>query len=497
MLPEPYASLRAALNAVFPDSRVYTDALRTLAYGTDASFYRLVPKIVVDVVSEEEVVELLRLAKRHKTPLTFRAAGTSLCGQAVTDSVLVRLAHGWRGCRVNADASAITLQPGVIGAYANKVLAPLGRKIGPDPASIDSCMVGGMVANNSSGMCCGVADNSYKTLLASRLILADGTVLDTADAASREAFGRSHPHILEGLASLRAQVMADSALAERIRHKFKIKNTTGYCINALVDFADPIDMLQHLMVGSEGTLGFIAEVTYRTVEEHAFKASSLMLFPSVHAACAATALLSKEPVAAVELMDRASLRSVAGQPGIPADLCALDSDVCSLLVETRAAAKADLTRQIKRITKALEAVPTVRPGVFSTDAQECAGLWGIRKGILPTVGAVRAVGSSCIIEDVAVPVESLAEASLDLQRLFKEHGYEEAALFGHALDGNLHFVFNQAFTTPREIARYRDFMDAVCRMITEKYDGSLRRNTVQAATWPPLWKWSGAEKPTA
>ena len=474
MLPAPYKTFLEALREFVPDSRVYTDYLRTLAYGTDASVYRLTPKIVVDAESEDEVCGLLRLARKSNISVTFRAAGTSLSGQAITDSVLVRLGRGWQGWRMDADAARISLQPGLIGARANQLLARFGKKIGPDPASIDTCRIGGIVANNSSGMCCGTADNSYKTLISTRLILADGTLLDTADARSRAAFADTHGHILKGLAALRERVMNDEVLAERIRRKFKIKNTTGYSINALVDFEDPFEILQHLMVGSEGTLGFIAEVTYRTVPEHSHKASALLLFPTVHAACEATVTLIKNPVDSAELMDRASLRSVEGQPGLPPGLETLGPEVCSLLVETRAAGDKGLDSNIAIITKALEKHPTVWPITFTKDPEEYAALWRIRKGILPSVGAVRPVGTSLLIEDVAFPLDKLADAALSLQELFDRHGYSGTPIFGHAKDGNLHFTFAQDFGTPSEVARYSAFMDDFCRLVTEKYDGSLK-----------------------
>ncbi len=474
MLSGSYLEFHKALKEILPKGRIYTDTLRTLAYGTDASVYRLTPKIVADVENEAEVSALLRLAGRLKIPVTFRAAGTSLSGQAITDSVLVRLSRGWEGFRVSPEAERISLRPGIIGSRANHILAPFGRKIGPDPASIDSCKIGGIVANNASGMCCGVADNSYKTLVSSRLILADGTLLDTGDARSRLEFSRSHEEILDGLADLRRQILADSALAERISKKFRIKNTTGYSINALVDFEDPFEMLQRLMVGSEGTLGFIAEVTYRTVEEPPHKASGLLLFPTVSEACAAAAALRESPVSAVELMDRASLRSVEGQHGLPPGLKDLAGDVCSLLVETRAATQAKLKSDIKAITKALAKQPLLRPPYFTANPAEYEALWRIRKGILPSVGAMRPAGTSLVIEDFAVPLENLAEAALALQGLFDEHGYALAPIFGHALDGNLHFVFTQDFNNPAELARYAAFMRDLCAMITSRYDGSLK-----------------------
>jgi D-lactate dehydrogenase len=473
-LPPPYDMLLASVSSRIAADRLITDPLRLLAWGTDASFYRLVPKLAVVVESEEEMIFLLAECARLGTPVTFRAAGTSLSGQAITDSVLLLLGDQWRRCEVGADAATITLQPGVIGAEANRRLARFGRKIGPDPASIDTAMIGGIAANNASGMCCGTAQNSYKTLAGIRVVLADGTVLDTRDPASQAAFIERRKDLVHGLAALAKAASDNVPLAARIRHKFRMKNTTGYSLNALVDFTDPLDVLAHLMIGSEGTLGFISEVTYRTVPEYANKASALILFDNLETACRAVMVLKSAPVAAVELADRAALRSVEGKAGMPEGIRALGPDGAALLVETRAADAAMLAAQIRAIEAALSGVHTFEPVRFSADPAECAQFWNVRKGMFPSVGAIRAVGTTVIIEDVAFPIERLAEATLDLQRLLAAHGYPDAIIFGHALEGNLHFVFTQDFNVPTEVERYHRFMDAMCRMVVEKYDGSLK-----------------------
>jgi D-lactate dehydrogenase len=293
MLSKAYQQLHHDLQQFIPAARLISDPLRTLAYGTDASLYRLIPQLVVRVESEAEMQRILGLAHTHGTPVTFRAAGTSLSGQAVTDSVLLQLGDGWRNWRISADAATISLQPGIIGGHANRYLAPYQRKIGPDPASINSCYIGGIAANNASGMCCGTAQNSYQTLKSMRVMLADGAVLDTGDPASRQAFSASHSALLEQLTELGQRTRANTVLAERIRTKFKIKNTCGYSLNALVDYQDPFEILQHLMIGSEGTLGFIAEITYHTVEEHSHKATALMIFPDIKTACEVVAIAEK------------------------------------------------------------------------------------------------------------------------------------------------------------------------------------------------------------
>ncbi|MGB5834318.1 MAG: FAD-binding and (Fe-S)-binding domain-containing protein [Thiohalocapsa sp.] len=474
-MDERYQSFRDRLRPVLPDKLFIEDYLRRLAYGTDASFYRLVPELVIKIRSEADLRLVLDAANRHQVSVTFRAAGTSLSGQAVTNSALVVMdGDAWRDHAIGSDAETIRLQPGIIGAQANALLAPFGRKIGPDPASICTAKIGGIAANNASGMCCGVDQNSYHTLAGMRVILADGTLLDTGDEDSRNTFARSHAHILHALTGLNKRVRDDEALAERISRKFSIKNTTGYSLNALVDFEDPFEILQHLMIGSEGTLGFIAEVTYRTVPEHPCKASNLVFFHDVESACHAVAALKSQPIDAVEIMDRAALRSVEDKPGMPDALKALPADAAALLIETRAETVAGLEKHIARIDQCLDAEDRLSSTGFTAVPEEFAKLWNIRKGLFPSVGAVRAAGTAVVIEDVAFPVPMLAAATLDLQALFAEYGYQNAIIFGHALEGNLHFVITPDFNDPTQVKVYKGFMDALSRLVVERYDGSLK-----------------------
>ncbi|TKB08124.1 FAD-binding and (Fe-S)-binding domain-containing protein [Desulforhopalus sp. IMCC35007] len=474
MLPERYQTFYQKIIGTIAVDNIITDPLKTITYGTDASFYRLIPKIVVNVQDEKEVQLILREASKLRLPVTFRAAGTSLSGQAISDSILVRLGAGWRKFRVFESATKIQLEPGIIGSQANAILAEFDKKIGPDPASIDSAKIGGILANNASGMCCGVEQNSYQTIDSMRVVLVDGTAVDTAEDKSRAEFERVHRDILEGLAALRAKVLADEQLSDRIRYKFKIKNTTGYSLNAFVDFEDPYDIMTHLMIGSEGTLGFISDVVYRTVVEHRHKSSALIIYPDVKTACEAIPILQKQPVAAAELMDRAGLRSVQDKEGMPTYLKELSETATALLVETRAESADLLKEQIDEIVAAINGLTTVFPIEFTDIPAEYGKLWKIRKGLFPAVGAVRKTGTTVIIEDVAFPGEHLADAALDLQELFKKYAYDEALIFGHALDGNLHFVFTQDFSIQSEVVRYRDFMADVVRLVVEKYDGSLK-----------------------
>jgi len=473
-LPEPFRAFHRNLAGAVPPERIFADPLRTLAFGMDASFYRLIPRLVIQARTGSEVASILSAASSLRVPVTFRAAGTSLSGQAVTDSVLVVLAGGWRGLEVLDGGARIRLQPGVIGSDANAALARLGRKIGPDPASIQSCMIGGMAANNSSGMCCGTAQSCYQTVESMRLLFWDGTWLDTADLGSRRAFAESHPEVIRELCAIRDEIAADPALRGRIVEKYRIKNTTGYSLNAFVDHTDPVDILLHLMVGSEGTLGFIAEVTLRTVPDPPHRASALALFPDVASACRAVMRLQRGSVAAAELMDRASLRAVEAKPGMPGGLAGLPPEAAALLVEARAGDPAELAARVAEAQASLSAGPALAPIAFTSVRAEYERLWDVRRGLFPAVGAARPVGTTVVIEDVAFPTPVLAEATLELRSILRRHGYSEAILFGHAFDGNLHFVFTQDFGTDPEVERYGRLMDALAELVVDRYGGSLK-----------------------
>jgi len=473
-LSPSYQKFKDQIAVVFDSGRILTNPLQTLAYGTDASFYRLIPKMVLLVHAEAEVVAIIKAANALNIALTFRAAGTSLSGQAITDSVLVVATHGWKNYELLDDKQKIKLEPGIVGARANTFLAPHGLKIGPDPASIGAAMIGGIVANNASGMCCGTAQNSYKTIADIRMILHDGTVLDTADAESVASFYETQSHLIEEIKDLRHTIITNPALEERIRQKFKIKNTTGYSINALVDYEDPIEIIKHLMVGSEGTLAFISNVTFKTVVDEKHKSCSLVIFNSIQDACNATILLKSSPVAAVELLDRDSIRSVENDSEAPDYFKTLHEDACALLVECRDNDKEVLLQKQQQVKAQIVSIQTFTDYEFTSDPKQYYFNWKARKGLLPTVGGLRKTGTTVIIEDVAFPLPQLAEACVALKGLFKKYEYHDAVLFGHALEGNLHFVFSQDFSNPKEVQRYEDLMAELAIIVVDQFGGSLK-----------------------
>ena len=459
---------------VLPPAAIATDSLRRLAWGTDAGFYRLIPQVVLFPQKEEEVAKVLEAANSLGVPVTFRAAGTSLAGQAISDSVLMVTGNKWERYRILNGGEQIALQPGIMGQRVNEILRPLGRRFSPDPASVTSAMVGGIIINNASGMNCGTHANSDKVMVSARMIFADGTVLDTGDAASRRAFEDKHPQFIAAVKQLRADVLANEKLTQRIVYKYRIKNVTGLNLLPLVTFEDPFEIIAHLMVGSEGTLAFLAEATMKTEIDMPHKASAMVYFSSIEEACRTVQQLKKGPVAGVELLDRKALRSVENKAGMPASLKALPQGATALLIETKAMDAPTLQRQIGELEQILLPFDKIEPYKFTTDAQEYGVWWAIRSGIFPSVGGMRAPGTTCLIEDVAFHIEHLPQATAELQAIIERHGYHDGVIYGHALEGNLHFILNQSFSTPEEVARYEALMEDVIALVVEKYDGSLK-----------------------
>ena len=447
--------------------------IERLAWGTDAGFYRYVPEEVMHPTTEADVQRLILRCQEEKKYITFRAAGTSLSGQACGDSLLVVTGKRWEEYEVLDGGARIRLQPGIVGQRVNEILRPYGRFFTPDPASIRSAMVGGIVMNNASGMCCGTHANSYRMIRSARLILSDGTILDTGDADSREAFRHTHPFFIKRIEELRDRTMQNKELAEKIRRKYAIKNVTGLTILPFVEFTDPFDIITHLIVGSEGTLAFLSDVTLETGVLQPFSASALLLFPTTKEACDAVVALKHSGIpSAVEYFDRRAMRVVEND--FP-ELKGLPDDAGAELVRIDALSEEELKEKIATVCKQLSVVCGREIGdVFTTDPSKVTKYWAMRSGIFPAVGATRPVGTTCLIEDIAFPLEHLTSATADLQQLFVEHNYPDAVIYGHAFEGNYHFILNQRFDTDAAVAQYDRMMHAVVDLVLDKYNGSLK-----------------------
>jgi D-lactate dehydrogenase len=462
------------LSLLLDSKRVFTRPIDRIAYASDASFYRLIPEAVVHPNSIQEIRDLFTYSWKNKIPLVFRAAGTSLSGQAITDGILVNLSRYWGKIQIENEGQSICLGPGVVGSHANRALRPYRRRIGPDPASIDACMIGGILSNNASGMCCGVAENSYHTMQSIQFMLPDGSLFDTRDPGAEQNFLEQKPELAQGLLELRRRLLSSPELFHRIRDRYQMKNTTGYSLNAFIDYSSPLEILAHLLIGAEGTLGFIAEVVLRTLPDYERKYTGLLCFQNVQSAGRAIPRLAESGARALEIMDRASLRSIEKLEGAPALIQHLPDDAAAILVEYQCQSEEEMRVYKQKVARVCDSLGLLEAAQFTEDRGEQAKLWKLRKGIFPAIGARRPQGTSVLIEDVAFPVSRLSDAILDLQKLFKVHGYSEGIIYGHAKEGNLHFVITQSFNDEVSIKRYEAFMVDLVELVVKRYDGALK-----------------------
>ena len=473
--------LKSALREFLSAEQIHDNPLTLRTLSTDASFYQITPTLIADPSNIEQAKRIIELCSQENVPITFRAAGTSLSGQAQGSGLLMRVNQGWNRIRILENGERIAVEPGVIAAHANRALQSYRRKIGPDPASIESCMLGGVAANNASGMCCGTHANTYQTLSDLRIILpprssdprSKALLLDTSDPQAKVHLDEFDSNVQLQLTAIRDRIRERQELQKIIRRKKSIKNTMGYSLQAFLDFDDPVDILAHLMIGSEGTLGFLGEITLNTVPDPPARSCCFVVFESLRKACTATQGLNRGLITAVELMDSQALQSVQGRPEVSPFSRGLPPQACALLIEIRSDTFSELRNEEERISSYLKQFQPILNSSFTQNPAIYQSWWEVRKGLLPSTGKNRPAGTTLIIEDIAIQPSDLADAICDVRGLLDEHGYQQAILFGHALDGNLHFVFAQSLHSNDEIIRYDRLMRAMTDLILH-WNGSLK-----------------------
>jgi D-lactate dehydrogenase len=469
--PEP---LLSRLVQALGSDRVLPTALDLVRYASDASAYRLIPQAVVMPQDVADVVALLRIATELSTPVVFRAGGTSLNGQSQTDSILVDVRRHWQRARIEDDGRLARASPGMTLGHVNRLLFRHSRRLGPDPASTNIACVGGVVANNSGGMRCGVVADSYSTVRSMTVVLANGEVIDTAGPGAEEQFARAAPELSAGLIEIRDEIREDPDLSARIARKFEIKNTTGYRLCAFLDADTPLEIFRRLVIGSEGTLAFVAEAVFETVPLGRHTSLALVGFEDLDSAADAVGELVAAGATATELMVAPTLIAAAyNMPGTPEEWKELPPTSAALLVEFRAEDVADLDQPERAALKIFEGRPLIGAAEFSRDPERVELLWRVLEGMQGLLAAVRPPGVTMIIEDICVPPARVAEAAKDLQALLGRHGFLPG-LAGHASAGNLHFILTPNFGEEADLERYDTFMHALVDLIVDKYDGSLK-----------------------
>ncbi len=470
--------LAAELRAIVGDPDVLDRASDLIRYASDASPYRSIPAAVVRPRTVEQVAALMDRCRRTGRSLVFRAGGTSLNGQSQTDGILADVRHHWGGVEVlDPEGTRVRVRPGAILGHVNRVLAPYGRKLGPDPASTDIATVGGVIANNSGGMRCGVARDSYMTVTDMTFALPSGTVIDTSAPGAAERFAAAEPELARGLAEIRDELRADADLRERVRRKFEIKNTTGYRLCAFLDADEPVEIFRRLLVGSEGTLAFLADAVYETVPLPAATTLAWIHFESIAAATAPVADLVAAGASAVELMVAPALMVAANSiPGTPEYWKELPVESAALLVEFGAADTDGLAageEAAAEVIAGLDGPAPIGDFEFTRDQERIELFWRVREGLHGLVGRLRPAGTALIVEDVCVPPARIAEAAEDIRALLGEHGFLPGVA-GHTSAGNLHFMLTPDFSKPEDVERYETFLGKLVDLILDRYDGSLK-----------------------
>jgi D-lactate dehydrogenase len=492
--PEP---LRADLVTLLGADRVLARASDLVRYASDASPYRLIPQAVVMAHDAGDVAKVLAYGRERKVTVTFRAGGTSLNGQGQIDGILVDVRRHFNGYRILEDGAAVRVKPGTVLGHVNRGLRKHGRRLGPDPASTEIATVGGVIANNSGGMRCGVVHDAYQTLRSLTFVLPSGTTIDTAapDAAAR--FAQAEPKLAAGLAAIRDEVRDDDELAQRIRRKFEIKNTTGYRLCAFLDADEPVEIFRRLLVGSEGTLGFVAEAVLDTVAHGHHTATGLVFFSGIDAAAAPVPDLVAAGASAVELMVNPTLIAASyALPGIPEAWRELPPEGAALLIEMRTNDPGELDGLEAAALAALGSHETAEPAAMTRDAEETELFWRVREGMQGIVGGVRPAGSTFIIEDVCVPPAQIADSARDIQGLLGEHQFL-TGLAGHASAGNLHFLLTPNFSEPADRERYDSFMSGLVELIVDRYDGALKAEHGTGRSMAPYVEREWGEAATA
>ncbi len=492
--PEP---LRSELISTLGEDRVLTRPIDLIRYASDASPYRRFPRAIVVARDVSDIANVLAFARSANLPVTFRGAGTSLNGQAQTDGILVDVRRWWSGVQVHDGGARVRLKPGTLVGFANRLLADRGYKLGPDPASSDIATIGGVIANNSGGMRCGVDWDPYSTVESMTLVLASGAVIDTAAPDAEAQFAAAEPALTRGLLAIRDELRADGELAARVRRKYTIKNVTGYRLCAFLDADTPLEIFRRLVIGSEGTLAFVADAVLRTRPVPRLTTVAWLQFPSIDAATEPVPALMAAGARAAELMVAPALIAAAWtMPGTPEEWKALPPESAALLVELAGDDEAELDERLAAARAALMAYTLWGPIEFTRDREQIELAWTVRESLFGLVGRLRAAGTALIVEDVCVPPERTAECAQDLQRLLGTHG-SLVGVAGHVSAGNLHFQLTPDFTKPEDRARYEAFIEDMVELILDKYDGSLKAEHGTGVSMAPYVEREWGEKATA
>ncbi len=445
-----------------------------IAYSTAACSYKIIPESVIFPENIYEIIHILEFAKANSKNITFRGGGTSLSGQALGDGIICNLTKNWSKFEILDNGERIKCEPGLVAGRANSALKIFNRRIGPDPASINSATIGGILANNSSGMMSGINQSAYHSFESMEFLLCSGTLINSADEDADLQLQKQEANLYNELLKIRKFIFENEKLLNKIQKSYELKNTIGYQMNSFVDFNKPIDILTHLLVGSEGTLGFIKSVILKTYPTYKHRISGLALFSDFSSAANSIPEIKKYSPQSVEIIDVNSLKSISYLPELPTIIKNIKDDNTALLFDFASDEIQDLVEFKSDIDKLFTNKENLISYNFEEGEKEQENLWKIRKGLLPALGKSRAKGTGVIIEDLCFKIDDFSSAIKDLRILLDKHSYYNTSIYGHGLDGNIHFLLKQSFNKDSEKSRFGNFMEDLANLVVDKYDASLK-----------------------
>ena len=429
-------------------------------YSTDASIYEVKPAGIIFPSGLEDARTVVEYAREHSVSITPRGAGSSLTGNAIGEGIILDCERYMDSVlSVDPEEQTVTVEPGVVLDQLNDRLAEKGLYFPPDPSTSSSCTIGGMVANDAAGAHSVRHGTTRDNVRSVKCVLADGTVA---------TFDRLEGNQLEQVCSREDRF---GKLARTVRsigqeHAIEIdkqypdveRNSSGYDLEESVAADGSWLDLSKLIVGSEGTLGIITEVTLNLSELPETQAGALVFYEDVIAAAAAVESTLHADPSAVELVDADVLgyaRDAWGFDRVPSDAGA------ALLVEVEGDA-ADINDRIDEAIHAAKTDATVDVERAST-AEEHETLWTIRKASNPLLN--RRPGDKqalSFIEDAAIPPEQLPDYLERIRDILLEYELN-ASVFGHAGQGVLHVKPFLDLKTEQD----RERLDAVSEEIHE------------------------------
>lgn len=473
MSPRPDA-LKRDLDAVI-DGEVRVDAASRALYSTDASVYQITPLGVVVPRAVDDVVRTVEVASRHGVPLTPRGGGTSQAGQAIgagliidTSKYLNRVLH------VDPGARTARVQPGVVLDELNAALRPHNLRFAPDVSSSSRATVGGMMANNSSGARSVIYGKTIDHVRELHVVLSDGGVerLRPLSPAELEAARQGGGAAARAYRTIPALAQAHAAEIDR-RFPKVLRRVGGYNLDAFVDPARPVD-LSRIMVGSEGTLGFVVEATIGLVPLPAARALLTVEFDHLLDALGATPIALRHAPAAIEVMDDFILSHTRDNAALDAmRRTIVERDGSSLLcIELYADHAGELPPRLEALAWDLKAsgVPCRTRAIADPAAQ--ARVWSLREAALGLSMAMKGDGKAVsFVEDTAVAPEHLRDYIERFSRIITRHG-TTAGIYAHASVGCLHVRPVVDLKTAEGVARFEAIAHDVADLVLE-YGGAL------------------------